>query len=127
MFDTLPCTNHSSQRETPPNTPQRNRNAECTRERNSREMNSPQNWRLPHQHQNNFAPIPFNLNIPPVQQYQNIPDNPFQVVQHDGQQLYLSQGIADQLRGLPPLVPVAAGHGRGRSKMVQCSFEFASV
>ena len=37
--------------------------------------------------------------------FQNIQDGPFHVAYHDGQEWHLTQGIAAQLRDLPPLMP----------------------
>ena len=94
-------------RESPPNTPQCNRNAERACERDSRIMYTPQHRRLPQSSQNIPEPIPFPLNIPQrhAGPSHNFPDDPFQVVYHQGQELHLTQGIAHQVRNLPPLVP----------------------
>ena len=57
------------------------------------------------------TPIPFQLNIPQnnspsVSLSQIAPADPFQVVDHNGHQYHLTQGIANQLRDLPPLPPM---------------------
>ena len=74
-------------------------------------MASCEQQRVPQSSQiNQQGPIPFCLNIPqnnPSSQSfsQVAQDNPFQVVYHNGHQYQLTQGIANQLRELPPLPP----------------------
>ena len=97
-------------RESPSNTAQHNRNAEHAHERESRIMHSPEHRRLPQTPQNMLQPIPFPLSIPQrhtanTGTSHNLPDDPFQVIHYKGQQLHLTQGIANQVRNLPPLVP----------------------
>ena len=75
-------------------------------------MASPEQRRVPRSSQiNQQGPIPFQLDIPqnnpPSQSLSQIAqDNPFQVVHHNGHQYQLTQGIANQLRDLPPLPPL---------------------
>ena len=75
-------------------------------------MASCEQQRVPQSSQiNQQGPIPFCLNIPqnnPSSQSfsQVAQDNPFQVVYHNGHQYQLTQGIANQLRELPPLAPL---------------------
>ena len=70
-------------------------------------MASPEQRRLPTTSQQSLGSIPFQLNIPqhnpPSHSHSNITQaDPFQVVHHNGHQYHLTQGIADQLRNLPP-------------------------
>ncbi|KAJ4470859.1 hypothetical protein J3R30DRAFT_3710822 [Lentinula aciculospora] len=77
-------------------------------------VGSPENRRTP-QPSPHGGPIPFQLNIP--QNYvpsQHSQDDLFQVINHNGQEFQLTQGIANQLRNLPPLLPTR-GHGCGRT------------
>ena len=94
-------------RSTPPNTPQRHRNTERERERNSRILDSPEQRRVPGQHLHyGHEHIPFRLNIPhhaAQPQQQQLGDDPFQMIHHNGQELQLSQGMANQVADLPPM------------------------
>lgn len=62
-------------------------------------------------------PIPFQLNLPPG----NVPplptsqNDPFQIVNYNGQSLALTQQTAAALNSLPPLMPPLHLHGRGVS------------
>ena len=79
---------------TPPTSPQSHRNTERERERSTRVLGSPENRRVPQQ-----------------QQFQN---DHFEIVQYGGNDLDLSQGLAAQLRNLPPL-PVNPAWGRSNT------------
>lgn len=93
-------------RDSPPNTPQRHRNAEQDRERQSRELDSPDQRRIPGPIQHNAPPIPFQLNIPyapgPLLPSQN---DPFQIVNYNGQGHALTPQTAAAVAALPPLIP----------------------
>lgn len=105
-----------SQRESPPNTPERHRNAERQQERDNRILGSPENRRMPQFQQNN-APIPFNLNIPHgyVPPLPAAQDDPFQIVNYNGRPLALTQHTAAAVRALPQLAPPLRRRGRGSS------------
>ncbi|KAJ7581480.1 hypothetical protein C8J56DRAFT_848863 [Mycena floridula] len=79
--------------ETPPTTPQRQRDAERQNERNSRVLNTPQHRRLPNQ----------VSDIPPAPRL-NRGDDPFLDVDLNGEPLRLTQGLAAAVQALPPLV-----------------------
>ncbi|KAJ7592264.1 hypothetical protein C8J56DRAFT_780848 [Mycena floridula] len=79
-------------RETPPTTPQRQRNIEHQNERDNRVMNTPQHRQLP-------QPVP-NIEITPQGSRS---EDPFMDVDADGQALRLSQGIDSAVQALPPL------------------------
>ena len=88
---------------TPPTSPETYRNAERERERDARILHSPENRRVP-QHQFNIGdpnPIPQD-HVPPQTQHV-----PLEVVQYGNNNLHLSQGIAAQLRNLPPFPVVS--------------------
>ncbi|KAJ7572127.1 hypothetical protein C8J56DRAFT_741276, partial [Mycena floridula] len=75
--------------ETPPTTPQRQRNIEHQNERDNRVMNTPQHRRLP-------QPVP-DIDIAPRGPRG---EDPFMDVDADGQALRLSQGIGTAVQGL---------------------------
>lgn len=86
-------------------------------ERENRILGSPEHRRTP-QAQHNLPPIPFQLNIPPgyIAPLPALQHDPFQVVNHNGQALTLTQHTAMALNSLPPLIPLRQrGRGRGAS------------
>jgi hypothetical protein len=102
-------------RETPPNTPQRHRNAERERERRSRVMDSPEHRRRPGHSaaalNQNDDDDPFTDTTPsnaPLHLYgHHVTPNSFMDVDHDGlTSLRLTQGIGAQVAALPQLQPL---------------------
>jgi hypothetical protein len=98
---------------TPPNTPQRERNAQRARERAGREIGSPETRRTP-QPQPQVTPIPFGLYQGPPAQHNPSQEDPFQMVSYGENQYQLTPGIAAQLQNLPPMAPT---RGRGRPRL----------
>lgn len=89
-------------RNSPPTTPQRQRNAAREQERQDRLLESPEIRRTPSRHHNG-PPIPFLLGNNNVEHAQHPPffqDDPFVDVDYNGQQQRLTPGIAEQVRRL---------------------------
>ncbi|KIJ94344.1 hypothetical protein K443DRAFT_642138, partial [Laccaria amethystina LaAM-08-1] len=118
-------------RDSPPNTPQRHRNAERVRERQGRILESPEHMRTPQIPAVGggipFVPFALPFPIPPPVAPLQIPpppvgDDPFVEVQYNGHVLQLTPGLAAQVGNLlllqnqapaappafpPPLPPAA--------------------
>jgi hypothetical protein len=99
------------QRDSPPNTPQRQQNAEREQERENRILGSPENRRMPQPLQNHL-PIPFHLDMPPGPPLPASQNDPFQIVNYGGQPLALTQRTAAAVNALPPLAPPLCHRGR---------------
>jgi hypothetical protein len=84
---------------------------------------SPEHRRTPQTQYNHPAPVPFHLNlpIPPASTLPTQQHDPFQVVNHNGHALTLSQNTAMALNSLPPLIPLRS-RGRGVSMVMFCCF-----
>ena len=97
---------HLFSRDSPPNTPQRHRNAERARERQGRMLESPEHRRTP-QNPAVGGGVPFVLPFPippPVAPLQIPPppvdNDPFVEVQYNGRTLRLAPGLAAQVGNL---------------------------
>jgi hypothetical protein len=107
-------------RDSPPNTPQRHRNAERERERGSREMLTPERRRTPTVHPAPVArpaPIPFAL--APARLASSAapaPSVPTPVTFNNQTYHHLNPALAAQLAALPPIPIPVRGRGRGRGR-----------
>jgi hypothetical protein len=120
--------------QTPPNTPQRARAATRQNERNSRNLDSPEQRRIP---QNpvfpQIAPIHFDNvpipQLPPVPVNAIVPDDPFALppapVYLNGREYRnLPQNLAEQVQNLAAFPAAGRGRGRGRGQLPPVSVLF---
>ena len=96
---------HLFPRDSPPNTPQRHRDAERARERQERILESPEHRRTPQNPPVGGIPFVLPFPVPPPVAPLQIPpapvgDDPFVGVQYNGRILQLDPGMAAQLVNL---------------------------